>query len=221
MLNLSTGGTTFFVIPDGFRIIFGKKSWKEAGRNKKAGRIPVYDDVGSAKNPLPERQRNAQQDTKTQWSLLVFRCLGAKEHILKLGGFTSSFAEITDKMSTETGFREGGIRFQNTIYPHVVRKSRRFSAFFGVFIKSREKGRFASPLRWGTAGGVETVSGYARTRSWWFAASLGAAAPPRKARLRSHSFPLPRGANGKGEEKVVDCLFDRETRTAKIFGGRG
>ena len=93
-----------------------KRYWKEAGRNKKAGRIPVYDDVGSAKNPLPERQRNAQQDTKTQWSLLVFRCLGAKELFLKLGGFTSSFAEITDKMSTETGFHEGGIRFQNTIY---------------------------------------------------------------------------------------------------------
>lgn len=126
-----------------------KRYWKEAGRNKKAGRIPVYDDVGSAKNPLPERQRNAQQDTKTQWSLLVFRCLGAKELFLKLGGFTSSFAEITDEMSTEVGFRGGGVRFQNTIYPHVVRKSRRFPAFFGVFIKSREKGRFASPRCWG------------------------------------------------------------------------
>ena len=120
-------------------IILEKRCWKEAERNKKAGRIPVHDDVGSAKNLFPKRQRNAQQDTKTQWSLLVFRCLGAKEHILKLGGFTFSFAEITDEMSTETGFREGGIRFQNTIYPHVVRKSRRFSSFFGVFIRSRGK----------------------------------------------------------------------------------
>ena len=47
--------------------------------DKKAGRLPMRDDEGPAKNPLPGRQRNAQQDTKTQWSLLVFRCLGAKE----------------------------------------------------------------------------------------------------------------------------------------------
>ena len=39
----------------------------------------MRDDEGPAKNPLPGRQRNAQQDTKTQWSLLVFHCLGAKE----------------------------------------------------------------------------------------------------------------------------------------------
>ena len=101
MLEYSTGGTTFFVIPDGFRIFLGKKMLEEGGKKQKSRTYPRVDDVGSAKNPLPERQRNAQQDTKTQWSLLVFRCLGAKEHILKLGGFTSSFAEITDKMSTE------------------------------------------------------------------------------------------------------------------------
>ena len=59
--------------------------------------MPAY--VGSSKNLLPERQRNAQQDTETQWSLLVFRCLGAKERTLKLGGFTYAFAEITDVMS--------------------------------------------------------------------------------------------------------------------------
>ena len=57
--------------------------------------MPAY--VGSSKNLLPERQRNAQQDTETQWSLLVFRCLGAKERTLKLGGFTYAFAEITDE----------------------------------------------------------------------------------------------------------------------------
>ncbi len=122
-LEYSTGGTTYYVIPDGFRIIFWGKDCFLAGtvgrRQKKAGRIPVRENVGSAKNLLPERQRKAQQDTKTQWSLLVFRCMGAKEHILKLGGFTFSFAEITDEMSTETRFREGGIRLQNTIYPHI------------------------------------------------------------------------------------------------------
>ena len=69
---------------------------------------------------------------------------------MKLGGFTSSFAEITDKMSTETGFREGGTRFQRTIYPHVARKSSRFPAFFGKTMTLRErKDAFASTLRWG------------------------------------------------------------------------
>ena len=109
-------GYDFFCHTGQFPYRFWKKCRKEAEKQKKAGRIPVRENVGSAKNLLPERQRNAQQDTKTQWSLLVFRCLGAKEHILKLGGFTFSFAEITDEMSTENGFREGGIRFQNTIY---------------------------------------------------------------------------------------------------------
>ena len=102
---------------------------ENVGKTKKAGRIPVRENVGSAKNLLLRRQRNAQQDTKTQWSLLVFRCLGAKEHFLKLGGFTFSFAEITEKMSTETGFREGGIRFQNTIYTLF----REIQAFFRLF----------------------------------------------------------------------------------------
>ena len=97
-----------------FLVVFSDGSSRE--KTKKAGRIPVRENVGSAKNLLPERQRNVQQETKTQWSLLVFRSLGAKELILKLGGFTFSFAEITDKKNTENGFCESGTRFQNTIY---------------------------------------------------------------------------------------------------------
>ena len=50
-----------------------------ASEYKKAGRIPVCDDVGSAKNPFPKQQRNAQQDTKTHWSLLVYFDSGTKE----------------------------------------------------------------------------------------------------------------------------------------------
>ena len=53
MLEYSTGGTTCFVIPDGFRIVFLKsRCWKEVERNKKAGRIPVRTSVGPAKNLL-------------------------------------------------------------------------------------------------------------------------------------------------------------------------
>lgn len=129
MLEYSSGGMTFFVIPDGFRIFFLEKMLEGGGKKQKSRTHPRVDDVGSAKNPLPERQRNAQQDTKRQWSLLVFRCLGAKELFLKLGGFTSSFAEITDKMSTETGFHEGGIRFQNTIYT-LFRENQAFIRLF-------------------------------------------------------------------------------------------
>ena len=35
---------------------------------KKAGRFPIHEIVGPIKNLLPERQKNAQQDTKTQSS---------------------------------------------------------------------------------------------------------------------------------------------------------
>ena len=69
---------------------------------KKAGRYPMREIVGSAKNPLKKRQRNVQQDTKTQWSLLEYFAFLSKRAFLKLGGFTISFAEITDVMSSET-----------------------------------------------------------------------------------------------------------------------
>ena len=61
---------------------------------KKAGRIPIREDVGPTKNLLKKRQRNVQQDTKTQWSLLEYFAFLSKRAILKLGRFTSSFAEI-------------------------------------------------------------------------------------------------------------------------------
>ena len=57
-----------------------KVSRKEVGDKeiKKAGRIPIREDVGPTKNLLKKRQRNVQQDTKTQWSLLVHFCSAAK-----------------------------------------------------------------------------------------------------------------------------------------------
>ena len=69
---------------------------------KKAGRYPIREIVGSAKNPLKKRQRNVQQDTKTQWSLLEYFAFLSKRAFLKLGGFTISFAEITDVMNLES-----------------------------------------------------------------------------------------------------------------------
>ena len=41
------------------------KSRRGIARKQKAGRNPIRDDEGPAKNPLSKRQRNAQQDTKT------------------------------------------------------------------------------------------------------------------------------------------------------------
>ena len=75
---------------------------------KKAGRYPIREIVGSAKNPLKKRQRNVQQDTKTQWSLLEYFAFLSKRAFLKLGGFTISFAEITDVMSSEPDSRRSG-----------------------------------------------------------------------------------------------------------------
>ena len=57
----------------------------------------MRDDEGPAKNLPLKRQRNAQQDTKTQWSLLVYFDSAAKVVREKLGRFSSSFAEITNE----------------------------------------------------------------------------------------------------------------------------
>jgi hypothetical protein len=57
----------------------------------------MRDDEGPAKNLLQKRQRNAQQDTKTQWYFAgVFLFLEQKSNF-KLGWFSSSFAEIRMK----------------------------------------------------------------------------------------------------------------------------
>ena len=50
--------------------------------DKKAGRIPIREDVGPTKNPLKKRQRDVQQDTKTQWSLLEYFAFLSKRAIV-------------------------------------------------------------------------------------------------------------------------------------------
>ena len=57
----------------------------------------MRDDEGPAKNLLQKRQRNAQQDTKTQWYFAgVFLFLEQKSNF-KLGWFSSSFVETRMK----------------------------------------------------------------------------------------------------------------------------
>ena len=48
---------------------------------KKAGRFPMRGDEGPTKNLFLKRQRNAQQDTKALWSLLVFLIQEQKGYI--------------------------------------------------------------------------------------------------------------------------------------------
>ena len=56
-------------------------------RTKKAGRFPIRDDEGPAKNLLLRRRKNAQQDTKTLWSLAGFSNSVAKDIKSNLAGF--------------------------------------------------------------------------------------------------------------------------------------
>ena len=57
--------------------------------------------VGPTKNLLSKRQRDAQQDTETLWSLAGLFRFESKKQFLKLGRFTDVFAEITDENELE------------------------------------------------------------------------------------------------------------------------
>ena len=73
--------------------------------NKKAGRFPIRAYEGPTKNLLKRRQRNAQQDTMTHWSLLVYFVPFEQKRLFKLGRFSYAFAENTNEMSLGGGFR--------------------------------------------------------------------------------------------------------------------
>ncbi|MBQ7731056.1 MAG: hypothetical protein IJT68_04370 [Lentisphaeria bacterium] len=82
---------------------------------------------------------------------------------MKLGRFTFSFAEITDQMSTKIGFREGGTRFQNTIYTLLQENQAGFSPFFGQIITMWERKDAPRPrFAWG--GFAASVNSFARVR---------------------------------------------------------
>ena len=59
----------------------GTQKEADVADTKKAGRFPVRVREGPAKNLFQKRQKNAQQDTMTQWSLLVYFDSGTKELI--------------------------------------------------------------------------------------------------------------------------------------------
>lgn len=86
------------------------REWR-CPNTKKAGRFPMRDDVGPAKNPIPWRQRNAQQGTRIQCSCWYFEH-GIKRIYWKLGWFTSSFDEIRLKMSLERTSTGAEVRFK-------------------------------------------------------------------------------------------------------------
>ena len=74
---------------------------RQRPNTKKAGRFPLREDEGPAKNLLVKRQRNVQQDTKTLWSIAGIFHYHEQKSYIKLGRFSSSFAEITDVMSSK------------------------------------------------------------------------------------------------------------------------
>ena len=61
----------------------------------------MCEDEGPAKNLLVKQQGNAQQDTKTLWSIAGIFHFHEQKSYIKLGRFSSSFAEITDKKNTK------------------------------------------------------------------------------------------------------------------------
>ena len=89
----------------------------------------MREDVGPARNPLLKRRKNAQQDTKTQWSLLVYFDSAAKGVLEKLGRFSYTFAEITDGMSSERKSRDAEIN-SNQHYTPFLYKIKPISRFF-------------------------------------------------------------------------------------------
>ena len=73
-----------------------------AFEHKKSRTLPMRVREGPAKNLRLKRRKNAQQDTKTLWSLAGFSI--SRKNLIKLGRFSRTFAEITDVMSTESDF---------------------------------------------------------------------------------------------------------------------
>ena len=82
---------------------FLKKMLEGGGKKQKKPDESPRENVGSAKNPLPEttEKRPARhEDTIGLAGCISFS--GSKRACLKFGGFTFSFAEITDVMSSES-----------------------------------------------------------------------------------------------------------------------
>ena len=89
----------------------------------------MRDDEGPAKNLLLRRTK--KRPARHNGPLLVFRSQEQKS-ILKLGRFSSSFAEITDKMNLEPASAGCGSGFRLLIYHHVLEKSNPESFFLYI-----------------------------------------------------------------------------------------
>ena len=73
---------------------------------KKAGRIPIRERIGPAKNLLKKRkERRPARHKGTMVSAGVFCIILEQKRCFKLGGFMRSFAENTDVKSFESRFR--------------------------------------------------------------------------------------------------------------------
>ena len=92
----------------------------------------------SRQEPSPTTTENAQQDTKTLWSLAGFQIRGSKRAIFELGGLAYAFAEITDVKNSEPDPIPGN-PFQFVIYPPLRRKSSpqtKNLLFFSLYVQN-------------------------------------------------------------------------------------
>ena len=81
----------------------------------------MCEDEGPAKNLLVKQQGNAQQDTKTLWSIAGIFHFHEQKSYIKLGRFSSSFAEITDKKNTKLELSTmGGHTVSYINLPHIL-----------------------------------------------------------------------------------------------------
>ena len=89
--------------------------------------------VGPAKNPLPERQRIAQQDAKAQCFLRVFLFSGSK-NLIKFGGFTDVFLLKYPMLRARKRHPVDGRPIPNNNVHLGNGKIKQFPAFFRLFL---------------------------------------------------------------------------------------
>ena len=88
----------------------------------------------SRQEPSPTTTENAQQDTKTLWSLAGFQICGSKRAIFELGGFAYAFAEITDVKSLKPDSGKLGKAIPKPIYMHSRKNQMLFLLFLVFFL---------------------------------------------------------------------------------------
>ena len=106
---------------------------------KKAGRYPLRERVGPAKNLLKKRkERRPARHKGTMVSAGVFCIILEQKRCFKLGGFMRSFAKNTDVKSLEQNPAGSGKQFQIIIYPRSIQMSSKERLFTTSFYLKKD-----------------------------------------------------------------------------------